>query len=244
MGGTSKGSRVARPRVAFFDSLRGFTIISMVAFHASYDAAYIYGFDLPWFTDPVFQAVWRASISWVFLLLAGWMTSFSRNNLKRAGIYAAAALVVFAATSVAVVDTPVNFGILYCMAACTLLAVVLRPVIDRLHPLAGVALCLVLFVLTYSVPLVRYQVPGLAWLGFPSPAFASGDYYPLIPFAFMYLAGAFGARTFARYRPEGYPDWMVAARVPMLARIGTLSLPIYLVHQPLLIAAFMVVCGS
>lgn len=244
MDGTSTDSRAARPRVAFFDSLRGFTIVSMVAFHASYDAAYIYGFDLPWFTDPVFQAVWRASISWVFLLLAGWMTSFSRSNLKRAGVYAVAALVVFAATSIAGVDTAVTFGILYCMAASTLLAALLKPAIERIHPLAGLVLCLALFALTYFVPLARYPVPGLAWLGFPSPAFASGDYYPLVPFAFMYLAGAFGARAFARYRPEGYPAWMVGARVPVLARIGTLSLPIYLVHQPLLIAVFTVVCGS
>ena len=60
-----------KPRIAFFDSLRGFTIISMVAFHAAYDAAYLFGFEIPWFTDPIIQTVWRSSISWVFLALAG-----------------------------------------------------------------------------------------------------------------------------------------------------------------------------
>ena len=73
-----------KPRIAFFDSLRGFTIISMVAFHAAYDAAYLYGFEIPWFTDPIIQTVWRSSISWVFLALAGWMTSdFTSATLAR-----------------------------------------------------------------------------------------------------------------------------------------------------------------
>lgn len=235
----------ARPsrRIAFFDSLRGLIIVSMVCFHASYDAAYLYGIDMPWFYDPVIQNVWRASISWVFLFLAGWMTSLSRNNVKRAGVYALAALVVFAATSIAGVDTAVNFGILYCMAACTLLYALLRTHLDRVPASAGIAACAVLFILTYGIPLSRYPVAGLAWLGFPSPSFVSGDYYPLVPFAFMYLAGAFAAREFARRHRDGYPTWMVEARVPLLARIGTMSLPIYLVHQPVLIVLFTAFCA-
>lgn len=39
-----------RTRVAALDTLRGFTVISMVAFHTVYDLAYIYGVSLPWFT--------------------------------------------------------------------------------------------------------------------------------------------------------------------------------------------------
>ncbi|MFQ7392705.1 MAG: heparan-alpha-glucosaminide N-acetyltransferase domain-containing protein [Collinsella aerofaciens] len=44
-----------------------------------------------------------------------------------------------------------------------------------------------------SIPKTIYPVPYLAWLGFPSPGFVSGDYYPIIPFIFMYLAGYFAA---------------------------------------------------
>ena len=100
-------------RIVYFDTLRGLTIISMVAFHTTYDLAYLYGIDLPWFTSSIFQDIWRATISWTFLILAGWMTQHSRNNLKRGAMYAIAALVVFLVTSVASVDTPVSFGILY-----------------------------------------------------------------------------------------------------------------------------------
>ena len=81
-------------RITIFDTVRGFTMISMAVFHACYDLAYLYGWDMPWFTQTVFQDIWRASISWVFLFIAGWMCTLSRNNAKRAAKYAAAALVV------------------------------------------------------------------------------------------------------------------------------------------------------
>lgn len=230
-----------KPRIAFFDSLRGFTIISMVAFHAAYDAAYLYGFEILWFTDPIIQTVWRSSISWVFLALAGWMTSLSRNNLKRGGVYAVTAGAVFLATSVAGVDTPISFGIIYCMAACTLLYAATAPLLNRFPAAAGLISCLVLFAVTYTLPHTTYPVEGLAWLGFPSASFVSGDYYPLLPNAFLYLAGAFAARWFDGHHASGYPTWMMKANVPFLSMIGKLSLPIYLVHQPLLILIFTMV---
>lgn len=51
-------------RITIFDTVRGFTMISMAGFHACYDLAYLYGWDMPWFTQTVFQDIWRASISW------------------------------------------------------------------------------------------------------------------------------------------------------------------------------------
>lgn len=180
-------------RITIFDTVRGFTMISMAGFHACYDLAYLYGWDMPWFTQTVFQDIWRASISWVFLFIAGWMCTLSRNNIKRAAKYALAALVVWLATTLVSVDDSVNFGIIYCMAACTGIVALTNPVLKKISARWGVSLCLVLFALTWSIPKTTYPVPYLAWLGFPSPGFVSGDYYPIIPFIFMYLAGYFAA---------------------------------------------------
>ena len=175
------------------------------------------------------------------IALAGWMTSLSRNNLKRGGVYAAAAGAVFLATSIAGVDTPISFGIIYCMAACTLLYAATAPLLNRFPAAAGLISCLVLFAATYTLPHMTYPVEGLAWLGFPSASFVSGDYYPLLPNVFLYLAGAFAARCFDGLHTSGYPMWMMKANVPFLSMIGKLSLPIYLVHQPLLILIFTMV---
>lgn len=119
-------------RITIFDTVRGFTMISMAGFHACYDLAYLYGWDMPWFTQTVFQDIWRASISWVFLFIAGWMCTLSRNNIKRAAKYALAALVVWLVTTLVSVDDSVNFGIIYCMAACTGIVALTDPVLKKI----------------------------------------------------------------------------------------------------------------
>lgn len=47
-------------RITIFDTVRGLTMISMAGFHACYDLAYLYDWDMPWFTQTVFQDIWRA----------------------------------------------------------------------------------------------------------------------------------------------------------------------------------------
>lgn len=228
-------------RVYAFDALRGFTIISMVLFHAAYDAVYLFGFHVDWFSDPLIQNIWRCSISWTFIALAGWMTRFSRNNLKRAAVYGTCAALVWVATTIAQADIPISFGILYCMAACTLCYALLSPTLNHVHPGIVIALSLCLFAVTYALPFQTYEVEGLAWLGFPSATFMSGDYYPLVPYVFLYSAGASGARLFNRLVPHGYPMWMRENRLPLLSTLGKHSLIIYLAHQPLLLAMFTLI---
>lgn len=158
-------------RITIFDTIRGFTMLSMAGFHACYDLAYLYGWDMPWFTETVFQDIWRASISWVFLFIAGWMCTLSRNNVKRALKYAAAALVVWIATTLVSVDDSVNFGIIYCMAACTAVVALTRPLLQKLPGTWGIAVCLVLFTLTWGIPKAVYPLPYLAWLTvLPTPS--------------------------------------------------------------------------
>ncbi len=106
-------------RVRLFDAVRGFSVVSMVLFHLCYDLVFIEGVDVAWFAPPL-QDVWRASISWTFLLVSGWMCSFSHDNLTRSLRYLAVALVIFAATSLAAVDDPISFGIIFCIGAATL----------------------------------------------------------------------------------------------------------------------------
>lgn len=221
-------------RITIFDTVRGFTMISMAGFHACYDLAYLYGWDMPWFTQTVFQDIWRASISWVFLFIAGWMCTLSRNNIKRAAKYALAALVVWLATTLVSVDDSVNFGIIYCMAACTGIVALTDPVLKKISARWGMSLCLVLFALTWSIPKTTYPVPYLAWLGFPSPRFISGDYYPIIPFIFMYLAGYFAAHI-AQGIGKTAPSWAYANPLPALASLGRHALPFYLLHQPIIL---------
>lgn len=236
----SEKTELTSNRVILLDEVRGFTVVSMVAFHTCYDLAYIYGLNMPWFTSSPFQEIWRCSISWVFLLLAGWMTIHSRNNTKRGLQYAIVAIAVWLATTIAAVDTPISFGIIYCMAACTLLFSALEKPLETLNPIAVLLISLVTFFLTREIPHVVYPVKFLSWLGFPSPTFTSGDYYPLIPFFFMYLVGSSMARWF-RKAGHTYPNWMFKTHIAPLAIIGKHSLAVYVVHQPIVLLALMLI---
>ena len=156
------------------------------------------------------------------------------NNAKRAAKYAAAALVVWIATTLVSVDDSVNFGIIYCMAACTAVTAVARPMLKKVPSTWGIAICLALFAATWGIPKSTYSFPYLAWLGLPGPRFVSGDYYPIIPFIFMYLTGYFAARTAQRCEHPA-PSWAYANPLPALASLGRHALPFYLLHQPIIL---------
>ena len=231
--------------MAGFDVIRGFSVVSMVLFHLCYDLRFIYGYRLDWFAPPL-QDIWRASISWTFLLVAGCMCSFSRNGFKRAQRYLLVAGAVYVVTSVAAVDTPISFGIIFCMGASTLIEAFLKK--THLAPQGPAAFLILfcIFLLTRGVgaghiglgsyqlqlPDALYATPYFSWLGFPGPQFMSGDYYPVIPYALLYLAGSALGRTM---RTAGYPAWLSTLSCPPLEWVGQHALPIYVLHQPLII---------
>ena len=117
---------------------------------------------------------------------------------------------------------------------CTAIVALARPVLDRVPAVWGITICLILFACTWSIPKAVYPIPYLAWLGFPDPDFVSGDYYPLIPFYFMYLAGFFAARTAQESNCEA-PVWAYENPIPVLASLGRHALPFYLLHQPVIL---------
>ena len=242
MGGSD---RPEAGRIGLFDAVRGLSVISMVLFHLCYDLRFIYGHDLRWFAPPL-QDVWRASISWTFVFVAGCMFPLSRSNLRRGLQYAAVALAIFVVTSIASVDTPISFGIIYCMAACTLVAWALstRRLVPR-GPVAAAALAASFVALlglphgvvgigpaSLSLPDWLYESEWLSWLGLPGPSFSSGDYYPLLPYLMLYLSGAAAGSSWAG---RGYPGWARRLRVAPLNLVGRHALAVYVAHQPVLL---------
>ena len=149
-------------RVRFFDSLRGLSVLSMVGFHLCYDLRYLAGLSLPWFQG-TFQDIWRATISWVFLFLAGVMSSYSRNNYRRAAKYALFALVIFAVTAIAAVDDAISFGIIFCMAACTLVTAILETLRIRPGGLLAGAACVAAFLALLHVPSGTSTLVSRGW---------------------------------------------------------------------------------
>ncbi len=228
------------------DCVRGGLVVAMVAFHLCFDLVHIANIPLPWFSGAL-VAVWRDVVAWSFLAVAGAMCAVSRGNLARSMRYLGVALLVWAATSLTDLTTPVSFGIVFCMGACTLCEWLLERGGAAPRGPAAAAILFACFLLVRGVPQGVVGLPGLeltlprapyeagwlAWLGFPGPGFASGDYYPLLPHLLVFLAGTALGRWFAE---RGWPEAVRERGCRPLELVGRHALVVYVLHQPLIVA--------
>ena len=238
-----------RGRVYLFDAIRGFSVASMVCFHMTYDLVFLWGFEAPWFYG-LCQDIWRNSISWTFLFLAGIMCHYSRNNASRSLKLLVLSALIFTATSIAAIDTPINFGIIFCLGSCGLIAWSIEccgglELSDNKCLLLGL-LSLTLFAIclhvpngyittplgSYPIPRIMYSSDLFSWAGLPGPGFSLGDYYPILPYLFMYLAGfLFGNPIKQQIELSSLPP----IRCKALELLGRHALLVYIVHQPIIL---------
>jgi len=223
-----------RPRYALLDELRGLAIILMVIYHALYLLAFVFGsgagrtlFD---FMGPV-----QPFIAGTFILLCGVCCRFSRSNWKRGLRTAgAAALVTLATLAMTLfgVNEVIWFGVLHFLACAMLLFPLVQKPLDKLSPLPQAVVFTACFFAWRFMPRLPWtDFFPLYALGFPSYTLRSADYFPLLPWIFLFLAGT----AMGIYAKQGrFPGWMETSRVPPLGWLGRHSLLVYLLHQPVL----------
>jgi uncharacterized membrane protein len=231
------------------DAARTAAIAMMVAYHTGYDIhRLVPGIGL----DP-FSGGWRAlqvATGSSFLTIVGvslWIsnararargargTALHRRHARRAAQVLGAALVVSAATRIALGDEYVRFGILHCIGVAMLLA----PLFVRLGPwnLALGALAIAAGLAIRDRALGGPDALALV-SGFAIDGEGGVDRYPLLPWFgpvliglalgwWLYPAGRRGRLT-ARI-PDAPPRALARAGAP-----GRHALPVYLIHQPLL----------
>lgn len=238
-------------RVELLDELRGFAIILMVLYHAAYDLVAIFGLDFPVFYSRPVQFI-QTFIASLFILISGVACHYSRNNLKRGLIAFGFGMVLSVVTLLVLPSQRVMFGILHFLGIAMILFALLRKPLARIPAAAGVPIFVALFILTLYVPYgtlgfppfavelpaALYNVGFLFPLGFPAPTFFSSDYFAIIPWFFLFLAGSF----LGIYIKEGkMPAFAYRSHAPLFAKAGRYSMWIYLLHQPVIYGIFWVV---
>ena len=238
-------------RVGILDDIRGLCVVLMVIYHGLYDLVDIFGWNIPLFHWSVVSTA-RTLVAAVFMLIAGITCRFSRSNWKRGTAALGAGLALTVGTLLIIPSQRIWFGILHFMGCAMLLFALLEPVLSRIPPALGVAGCALLFLCSYGVEEGFLGIPGVlevmlprSWytagwlfpLGLYAPGFYSADYYPLLPWIFVFLAGSFLGIPLKK--GEG-PSWLYPTRSRVFSWVGKRALWIYLLHQPVLYGIFQI----
>lgn len=230
-------------RVGLLDEWRGLTILLMVAYHALYDVAFIFGAPVPrWILVPAMDYV-QPFIACSFLFISGIACRYSHSNLKRGLVTLGLGVGVSVVTLLFMPSQMIWFGVLHFLGSAMILFALLQPLLDRISVAAGIAVSLALFLLTRGLPAGYLGLQGLFTLPLPTGLYrypwlmplgfggSGSDYFPLIPWLFLFFAGAYLGQYF--YQGD-MPASLYRSRAPKLAAIGRKSLLIYVLHQPLL----------
>jgi len=127
-------------RYALLDELRGLDLVSMMLYHACWDMMFLFGIWMDWYIGWPGR-LWQQSICWVFILLSGFCVPLGHRTLKRgAQVFAAGALVTVV-TLVFMPEDRVVFGVLTFLGSAMLLTGVLEPLLKKIPPAAGLAVC-------------------------------------------------------------------------------------------------------
>lgn len=244
--------------IHLMDELRGFAVFCMVFYHGFYTLAFLMGQSWGEWLYRFFMPAepWFAGL---FIFIAGISSNLTHSNLVRGVKLLGVALLVTLATAIAVPDELIVFGILHflsvCMIAFGLLQLLRRRLGRTEEPpfrLWPVVVCAVLFIVTRYLASGYLQIPFLlrvflpsgwyqAWLaplGLPGPGFSSADYFPLLPWCFVFAAGTVVGRL---AKAGKFPAWMYPSRVPFFSFLGRHALLIYVLHQPVIYGAALLV---
>ncbi|KFE34124.1 DUF1624 domain-containing protein [Thioclava atlantica] len=229
-----------RGRLILPDLVRAVALIGMAAFHFTFDLEN-FGFAPP---GTIFSAPWMnfaRLVAGTFVFMAGLSLVLAHRRGFRAGPFwrrlgkvAGAAALVSAATYVMMPQVFIYYGILHSIAVSSLIGAALLwlpwPVLAALG--AGA----IWIHLAFVSP--AFDHPWLWWLGLSTHWRPSMDFEPVFPWLGPFLWGMAAAKLFertglwaraARYRPEEVTG---ALKIALFA--GRHTLPIYLIHQPVL----------
>jgi uncharacterized membrane protein len=228
------------------DVARGVAFVAMFAYHAAWFAADRGLADLPIGTGQGSSLAWhlfQRSIAGTFFFLVGVSLVLANRDRARVGPFlwrlgklVGAALVVTVASAVLNPRMLVTFGILHCIAACSVLGLGLLA-LARGRPGGRLALVAVGAVAIASSWWSSPAFDGwLAFTGLGAARRATFDFQPLLPWVGVVawgIAAGLGVRRdgpIARWSSEAPP-------VRSLALLGRHALLLYLAHVPVLVVS-------
>lgn len=221
-----------KKRVLLLDSYRGFVIIHMVLFHLLYDINMVFEKNTDWYSSSG-TTIWQRFICFSFIIVSGMVWSYGKEkSIKRGLLLNFWGLVISICVFIFLPSEAIWFGVLNLLGCCTLLTYALDRFLSRIPIFAGATLFLFLFFLFENIKIPSDTLGHvlLVPLGFPPSTFSSSDYFPLVPWFFLFL---FGYYLNPIMEKTGFIQAFGNIHFSPLTKLGRYSLWVYLLHQPI-----------
>lgn len=216
-------------RCALLDELRGLDLISMMLYHGMWDLVYLFGVRAPWYGSWQGE-LWQQSICWVLFWCGALVTAVTLIFMPADAVW---------------------FGVLTLLGSAMIITGLLEKWLEKVPPVVGLAGSFFLFYFTRHAADGYLQLghwlitpPGFlyanyftAYLGFYPFGFFSADYFPLIPWLFLFWTGFYLYHLVGKERLEP----LHRSVCPPLGWMGRHSLLLYLLHQPVIYGVLTVV---
>ena len=260
-------------RYELIDNIRGLNLISMILYHLTWDLVNLYGFPWNWFYSNG-AYFWQQTICWIFILLSGFCWPMGKHPIKRGLTVIGSSVLVSVITIFFVPEGKIIFGVLTLLGVSMLLMIPLEQLTKKIPPVLGMIVSFGIFFLfrntdrgwmgfehiqIYPFPKGMYQNMITTFLGFPQEGFYSADYFPVLPWFFLFLTGYFlyrilqknnllyalaGKRTLSKKTHETAERSKDRKGIFPITVMGRRSLLIYLLHQPVIYIFLMLLFSS
>ena len=241
----------SKGRIALLDELRGFCVLCMVFYHAfifMYEQYGIqFGYDAYTFFLPV-----QPYVSCMFIFICGICCRLSHSNLKR-GLKLAVFAITLNFISIIVLpkmgfeNTEIRWGVLDFFTVAILSFALLDKPIRKVPWVLGFAIMIVFFWLfrywltagtisvwgdvAWTLPTKAFEQKWLFPIGIQHPDFFSADYFPMIPYVFVFYMGAFLGDPVSNGK---VPEFAYPVHSNILSWLGQKCFLIYLLELPII----------
>lgn len=237
-------------RVYMLDGIRGFAIICMVIYHAMFMLKNEFGVNVPIFFESWFDII-RDVFAAAFVLISGIMCRYSRDNVRRgAKCFILGMLITFVVPLFS--GSEVNFGILHLLGISMMLYGLFENVLEKIPPFVGSIVFALAAAFTWNAEYGFIGFGGIRWdfpekahnvgvlypLGIVPNGFYSADYFPIMPWFFIFLCGSYIGYWF---KNGSMPQMFYRPHVKWLEAVGRATIWVYIIHLPVILAVFSLI---
>jgi len=238
-----------KERVKYIDFFRFLAIINMVIYHAYYDLRFIFLIDNSVF-ESKFWYILQQYVCISFIFLSGLSCNYSEKLLKKAQKLLIISILITVVTVLLSKELAIYFGIIHFLTVLTLLLHFIKKInLSNKNNATLFFIFMGLFILfksklLFTIPFYRKfyiimtKLPFSFVIGFPKNSFYSSDYFPILPWIFLGLAGYYFFGTgIAKKMEEAFKN----VKMPkIITLISQKSLLIYILHQVIILVVLFI----